>query len=156
MSAPATLTSRRPPDRTAITRSLPARLQGRAPSISAPISSRWAATTPARRVSGSIQDGGLGGGSGGSLVKTGTGTLTLTGSNTYTGGATILDGTLELVSGSDVVGSISFAGSAAILEVDGSRALAPSAALEIGLILTTFPSTATPVTRIHPLVREAL
>jgi autotransporter-associated beta strand protein len=37
-------------------------------------------------VSGVIADGGLGGGTGGSLVKTGTGTLTLSGSNTYTGG----------------------------------------------------------------------
>jgi outer membrane autotransporter protein len=47
-------------------------------------------------LSGVIQDGGLSGGSGGSLIKTGTGTLTLSGSNTYTGGTTIKSGTLEI------------------------------------------------------------
>ena len=47
-------------------------------------------------VSGSIQDGGGGGGTGGSLVKVGTGTLTLTGANTYTGGTTISAGTLAI------------------------------------------------------------
>ena len=36
-------------------------------------------------VSGAISDGGLAGGAGASLVKVGTGTLTLTGTNTYTG-----------------------------------------------------------------------
>ncbi|PYL71351.1 MAG: hypothetical protein DMF26_19480, partial [Verrucomicrobia bacterium] len=44
--------------------------------------------------SGIIQDGGIGGGSGGSLTKIGTGTLTLSGSNTYTGSTTITGGTL--------------------------------------------------------------
>ncbi|MEJ8856977.1 autotransporter outer membrane beta-barrel domain-containing protein [Variovorax robiniae] len=37
--------------------------------------------------------------SGGSLIKTGTGTLTLTGANTYTGGTTIAAGTLQVGSG---------------------------------------------------------
>ncbi|MBV9999305.1 MAG: autotransporter-associated beta strand repeat-containing protein [Verrucomicrobia bacterium] len=46
--------------------------------------------------SGTIQDGGLGGGTGGSLVKQGTGTLTLTGANTYTGGTTVNAGTVAL------------------------------------------------------------
>jgi autotransporter-associated beta strand protein len=43
-------------------------------------------------VSGVIADGGAAGGAGGSLVKTGGGTLTLTGQNTYTGGTTIRAG----------------------------------------------------------------
>jgi autotransporter-associated beta strand protein len=47
-------------------------------------------------VSGTIEDGGASGGVGGSLVKVGTGTLTLTGANTYTGGTTIVSGALEL------------------------------------------------------------
>ena len=47
-------------------------------------------------VSGVIADGGAGGGTGGSLVKTGTGTLTLTGMNTYTGTTTIMQGVLLL------------------------------------------------------------
>jgi len=46
--------------------------------------------------SGVIQDGGANGGSGGSLVKVGTGTLTLTSSNTYTGGTTINGGVLSI------------------------------------------------------------
>ncbi|MGH6734975.1 MAG: autotransporter-associated beta strand repeat-containing protein [Methyloceanibacter sp.] len=45
-------------------------------------------------VSGTINDGGIAGGTGASLVKTGTGTLTLSGTNTYTGGTTISAGTL--------------------------------------------------------------
>ncbi len=50
-------------------------------------------------VSGIIQDGGSSGGVGGSLVKVGTGTLTLSGANTYTGGTTISVGTLQLGDG---------------------------------------------------------
>jgi autotransporter-associated beta strand protein len=44
--------------------------------------------------SGVIQDGGTGGGSGGSITKIGTGTLVLSGSSTYTGGTTINNGVL--------------------------------------------------------------
>jgi autotransporter-associated beta strand protein len=44
--------------------------------------------------SGVIQDGGPGGGTGGSLTKIGTGTLSLTNSNGYTGGTLINAGTL--------------------------------------------------------------
>lgn len=44
--------------------------------------------------SGLIQDGGINGGSGGSLTKAGTSKLTLTKSNTYTGGTSITEGTL--------------------------------------------------------------
>ena len=46
-------------------------------------------------VSGAIADGGKSGGTGGSLVKVGTGTLTLTGANTYTGGTTVSGGILQ-------------------------------------------------------------
>jgi autotransporter-associated beta strand protein len=56
-------------------------------------------------VSGTITDGGAGGGKGGSLVKEGTGTLTLSGADTYTGGTTISAGTLQLGS-STKAGSI--------------------------------------------------
>lgn len=47
-------------------------------------------------VSGTIQDGGTGGGTGASLVKVGTGKLTLSGNNTYTGGTTVQAGTLSV------------------------------------------------------------
>ncbi len=47
--------------------------------------------------SGLIQDGGVGGGTGGSLSKVGSGTLTLSGANTYTGTTTVSGGTLKLI-----------------------------------------------------------
>jgi fibronectin-binding autotransporter adhesin len=56
-------------------------------------------------VDGIIEDGGVGGGVGASLVKVGTGTLTLSGADTYTGGTTISAGTLQLGDGG-VTGSI--------------------------------------------------
>jgi uncharacterized protein with beta-barrel porin domain len=47
-------------------------------------------------VSGVISDGGIGGGTGGALVKVGTGALTLSGTDTYTGATTVNGGTLEV------------------------------------------------------------
>ena len=60
-------------------------------------------------VSGDIQDGGNFGGSGASLVKTGTGTLTLTGNNTYTGATTINAGTLVAASDTALPGQTALA-----------------------------------------------
>jgi len=51
--------------------------------------------------SGLIQDGGIGGGTGGSLTKTGNGTLSLTEANTYTGGTTLEAGTLLMKNETD-------------------------------------------------------
>jgi autotransporter-associated beta strand protein len=46
--------------------------------------------------SGVVQDGGIGGGSGGALTKLGTGTLTLRGANSYTGLTTVSAGSLVI------------------------------------------------------------
>jgi hypothetical protein len=55
-------------------------------------------------VSGTIVDGGSNSGTGGSLNKVGTGTLTLTGTNTYTGGTAIRGGAL-LANGASSTGT---------------------------------------------------
>ena len=53
-------------------------------------------------VSGTITDGGINGGTGGSLIKVGTGTLTLTGANTYSGGTMVSGGVLSVASDSNL------------------------------------------------------
>ncbi|MCW2217598.1 autotransporter-associated beta strand protein [Bradyrhizobium japonicum] len=72
-------------------------------------------------VSGVIADDGASGGTGGSLVKTGTGTLTLTGANTYTGGTTFAGGTVSVSADAnlgDAAGSLTFNGGT--LQVTGT------------------------------------
>ena len=68
---------------------------------------------------GTIVDGGAAGGSGGGLIVKGTATLALTGANTFTGGVTLLSGTLELgaVTAAGVGHALTFAG-AATLQLD--------------------------------------
>jgi autotransporter-associated beta strand protein len=53
-------------------------------------------------VTGVIADGGANGGTGASLVKTGTGTLTLSGNNTYSGGTSINGGTVAISADSNL------------------------------------------------------
>ncbi len=68
---------------------------------------------------GIIQDGGIGAGSGGSLTKQSTGTLTLTGVNTYTGETRITAGTLALSgSGSIALSSgVTLDGAGAVFDI---------------------------------------
>jgi autotransporter-associated beta strand protein len=71
-------------------------------------------------VSGAINDGGLGGGSGASLVKVGNGALTLSGAgNTYSGGTTLVKGALDLAAvgaaGTRIGATITFAGNATLI-----------------------------------------
>ncbi|MDR2856977.1 MAG: autotransporter domain-containing protein, partial [Novosphingobium sp.] len=65
-------------------------------------------------VSGVITDGGLYGGAGGSIVKTGSGTLTLGGINAYTGGTTIGNGKLVATNG-NALGSGAIVNDAALV-----------------------------------------
>jgi len=71
-------------------------------------------------LSGTIQDGGEFGGVGGSLVKVGTGTLTIDGAGTYTGGTTVSGGAL-------VVGD--FANPTAALSGGGPISVGPGGTL---------------------------
>jgi autotransporter-associated beta strand protein len=64
-------------------------------------------------VSGTIANGGSSGGSGGSLVKVGTGILTLSGTNTYTG-STIVNAGALVVNGSIAASSLTTVNSGAV------------------------------------------
>ena len=76
-------------------------------------------------VSGAIQDGGVSGGTGGSITKLGAGTLTLTGADTYTGGTIINSGTLDVSGGGRLEGTSGItlgqnAGDSGTLHVSGA------------------------------------
>nr|WP_249129053.1 MULTISPECIES: autotransporter domain-containing protein [Bradyrhizobium] len=84
-------------------------------------------------VSGVIADGGYFGGTGGSLVKTGTGTLTLSGANTYTGGTTFAGGTVSVSSDAnlgDLAGGLTFNGGT--LQVTGTTFNTTARAITLG------------------------
>ena len=66
--------------------------------------------------SGVIQDGGIGGGTGGSLTKTGTGMLTLSGNNSYTGDTNIEGGVLA-------AGSLHALGTGSVFILNGGATL---------------------------------
>ncbi|MBV8112591.1 MAG: autotransporter domain-containing protein [Hyphomicrobiales bacterium] len=70
-------------------------------------------------VSGVIRDGGFAGGTGGSLVKEGTGILTLSGTNAYTGSTTVNAGAL-IVNGSIASSSLTTVNSGAALIGSGT------------------------------------
>jgi fibronectin-binding autotransporter adhesin len=70
-----------------------------------------AGTANSTTFTGTINDGGLAGGTGGSLVKQGAGTLTLTGANTYSGGTNLKGGVLAVNSDANLgSGSLHFDG----------------------------------------------
>jgi autotransporter-associated beta strand protein len=86
------------------------------------LGSRWLAVggnNLSTSVSGVISDGGTEGGSGGSLVKVGTGTLTLSGFNNYTGTTDVSGGTL-VVNGSIALSSLTRVNSGATLAGTGT------------------------------------
>jgi autotransporter-associated beta strand protein/T5SS/PEP-CTERM-associated repeat protein len=78
-------------------------------------------------VSGEIQDGGSFGGSGASLVKVGTGTLTLSGNNSYTGATTISAGTIVAASSTALPSQTALA-----VNLGATLAVADGVAAQIG------------------------
>lgn len=84
-------------------------------------------------VSGVIADGGASGGTGGSLVKSGTGMLTLSGTNTYTGGTTFAGGAVSVSSDAnlgDLAGGLTFNGGA--LQISGTAFNATARTVNLG------------------------
>ncbi len=75
--------------------------------------------------SGVIQDGGIGGGTGGSFTKAGAATLTLTAANTFSGGTTISAGTLALSGGGSLLstGAVAVAGTFDISAITSSTTI---------------------------------
>jgi fibronectin-binding autotransporter adhesin len=71
-------------------------------------------------VDGIISDGGKAGGTGGSLTKQGSGTLTLTGANTFTGTTTINAGTVALKNSGSLASPVNLAQSGATLDISGT------------------------------------
>jgi autotransporter-associated beta strand protein len=92
-------------------------------------------------ISGAISDAGSlfpqpGSGTGGSIVKVGSGTLTLTGANSYTGGTTVAAGTLSVnntAGSASGTGAVQVQGGASLV---GSGTLAGDVTLDKGAILS--------------------
>lgn len=82
-------------------------------------------------VSGLIVDGGLSGGTGGSIIKTGTGTLTLNGTNTYTGttkvnqGGLVVNGSIASSAGVTVSAGATLSGHGNVGVLSGGGLTAP-------------------------------
>jgi autotransporter-associated beta strand protein len=81
--------------------------------------------------SGNAQDGGSGGGTGGSLTKIGNGTWTLSGTNSYTGatsvnaGSLIVDGSIAASSGVTVNADAVLGGHGVVSNINGAGTIAP-------------------------------